>query len=216
MNVAPESSAITTTTTTSTISRMRYRLRSPLRWLCATMSAMFLFAMVGVLDSLWLLPLVPLALGVFLLAPPLGPYHHTEHAPDRTTVDVALQRGGAHDVPNGDTWTLRLQNTGKADARHFRIRMTIPTDMLPTAGVARLLFRTHVGQPGAHWFVETGWEHTVLTFRAGAPERADAVSIAPGSTLDLAELLLPVGATGEIGYQINGGSVKTTLGGIPI
>lgn len=195
---------------------MRYRLHSPLRWLCATMSAMFLFAMVGVLDSLWLLPLVPLALGLFLLAPPLGPYHHAENAPARTSVSVALERSHASDVPNGDTWTLRLLNTGKADARHFRLRMTIPTEMLPSAAVSRLLQRAHVGQSGTHWFVETGWEHTVLTFRAGAPERADAISIAPNSTLDLADLLLPVGVSGEIGYQINGGSVKTALGGIPV
>jgi hypothetical protein len=133
---------------------MRYRLHSPLRWLCATMSAMFLFAMVGVLDSLWLLPLVPLALGLFLLAPPLGPYHHAENAPARTSVTVALQRSQGGDVPNGDTWTLRLQNTGKADARHFRIRMTIPTEMLPSAAVSRLLLRGHVGQSGTHWFVK--------------------------------------------------------------
>ena len=191
--------------------RFRVRLRSPLRWLSAVMSALAVLAVAGVSGQTWLVAAAPVAAGVLLLAPPLGIYRHDETPEPRTR--VTLEATPAAGSP-GATYRLTLVNRGATPAVDFRMRLIVPEALSPRGGPIQPLGELLAGQLGRHWFTETVNDGTAIVFRAGHAENPDAVTCPGNGQLDLAELrLLNAGlaARTPLAYQVNGGNVGAVL-----
>jgi hypothetical protein len=195
---------------------MRHRLRSPLRWLSAVMSALLVTAFAGVLSP-WLLLAVPVVGAVFLLAPPLGIYRHDETPPDRPGVRLegyAVDGGGATPV-NAVRFRLVLVNPGTADAEDFRVRLLVPHSLVPPGARVGPLGKLLVGELGTNWFVDSAGDATAITLRSARRDSQPRISCPAGSRTELAELILPAldrQAAFVLDYQVSGGSVQATLG----
>lgn len=193
--------------------RVRQRLRSPLRWLSAGMSALFIFAMAGVLRTPALIPAAFVVAGLFLFAPPLGIYRHDETPAPRASLTLAATPL-ADDGAGGARYLLTLINPGDVTARDFRVRLIVPATLAPPSAPVQPLARLCVGTLGEHWFTEHVQHGTALTFRAGGADAARAITCPAGGRVELAELRLlnrgRIAAT-PAPYQINGGNTGATL-----
>jgi len=192
------------------------RARSPLRWLWVVSSSLVILLLAGAFDFPWLLLLVPFTAAALLLAPPLGMFRHDETPPPRTGVFVAAREveAGGSSLPGARRFLLTLINDGEEVAEGFRMRLLVPAAIWPRGGSGSPLARLHVGEMGRQWSIESVYDDTSVTFRAGPPGGAGSVSCAPGERVDLAELTLvnlDHFAGDGLEYQINGGTVKTAL-----
>jgi hypothetical protein len=194
------------------------RVRSPLRWLWALIGSLSMLAIAGLTGIAWIAFLAPVVAGLFLVAPPLGVFKHDERIVPRTglsltaieSLDAGNQPGGAPIV----RYTLSLRNDGEVDAHDFSVRILIPDAISPRNGVVKPLGRIHRGQIGKHWFTESAYDATALTFRTRIAPGDDVVCHA-GESIEIAELhfvqdLNPYGAV--LDYQVSGGSAKPALG----
>lgn len=189
----------------------RVRLRSPLRWLSALMSALAILALAGVSGAPWLVVAAPLVAGLFLLAPPLGVYRHDETPLPRARLALAAE---PVEAARGAAYRLTLVNAGDVNAEDYRIRLIVPEALTPRDGPLKPLGQLLAGELGTHWFTETVQAGTAITFRAG--DRADPAPVVcrAHESVALAELrvlnrgLLP---RTPLAYQINGGNVGTVL-----
>jgi hypothetical protein len=184
-------------------------MRSPLRLLSATMSALMIVALASIAGA-WFVVLAPIVAALFLLAPPLGIYKHDETPTPRTGVQLdaaPLDRDAAHTL----RFRLTLVNSGDVPADNFRIRLLIPHTLVPAKSANRLLGPLLTGEMGRNWFVDSTHDAAAITFRAGT---SDAVSCPPGSRLDLADLNRPAQAHPfdvTLEYQVSGGSAAPRL-----
>jgi hypothetical protein len=191
--------------------RFRVRLRSPLRWLSAVMSALAVLAVAGVSGQTWLVAAAPIVAALFLLAPPLGIFRHDETPAPRT--QLTLEASAIPGSP-GATYRLTLVNRGATAAVDFRMRLIVPEALSPRSGPLKPLGALLAGQLGRHWFTETVNAGTTVVFRAGQPGAVDALSCPAHGQLDLAELrVLNAGPATQtpLAYQINGGNVGAVL-----
>jgi hypothetical protein len=197
------------------VSRFGVRLRSPLRWLWAVMSALAVLAFAAVVQSPWLLVGIPPLVAVVLLGPPIGIFRHDETPAARTGLYLeALAADDPASAP-GTRVRVELVNAGAVTAANFRIRIVIPPTLAPRGGPLRPLGRTFAGEHGRHWFIESVYDATAITFRSGEPDEPGAIRCAPGTRQALAELQfmnrgLLAGAA--LDYQISGGNAKPVLG----
>ncbi len=191
----------------------RVRLRSPLRWLSAVMGSLLLFGLAGILGHTWIIAGTPVLAGLFLLAPPVWVYQHDETPPPRTSLALIA----VPDVERPGAFWLAVVNDGDVVASDFRIRLLIPHDVVPVGQQDRLLGHTLAGVPGHNWFVDSAGPATAITFRAAMKGEQPGILCPARGRLDLAELRLPPqGAPYDLAveYQINGGSVAPSLGGL--
>lgn len=194
------------------------RIRSPLRWLWAFIGALSMLAIAGLTGVVWFAFLAPFVAVLFLIGPPLGVFKHDERIVPRTGLALtAEETEGTGNVPGSAPivrYTLSLRNDGNVDAHDFSVRLLIPDEISPRNGVVKPLGRIHRGQIGTHWFTESAYDATALTFRTRIAPGDDVVCRA-GETLPIAELhfvqeLNPHGAV--LDYQVSGGSAKPALG----
>lgn len=199
----------------------RQRARSPLRWLWVVTSALGILALAGVTSSAWLVVAIPLVAVLLLVAPPVGIFRHDETPPPRTDVRIDAREVAAApgDPPGARRFLLTLVNDGDVPAAGFRIRLLVPALLWPRGTRGSPLGRLCAGAFGKHWFIESVYDDTSLTFRAGPLGDAAAIGCPPGGRLDLAELVvvnLDHWEGGGIEYQINGGTVRTILGRLQV
>lgn len=158
----------------------------------------------------WFVALAPIVAGLFLLAPPIGIYKHDETPVVRT--GVRLDASALDDQPDHTLrFRLTLVNPGAVAADNFRIRLLVPHTLVPAQAANRLLGPILIGAMGQNWFVDTAYDATAITFRAG---QSDTISCPPGGRLDLADLNLPVQARPfdiTLEYQVSGGSAAPAL-----
>lgn len=194
------------------------RIRSPLRWLWAFIGSLAMLAVAGLTGIVWFAFLVPVVAGLFLLAPPMGIFKHDETLPPRTGLSLlAREAEDAGNIPGSAPiarFTLCLHNEGDVDAEDFSVRLLVPDEIAPRNGPVKPLGRVHRGQVGKHWFTESAYDATALTFRTRLAPGDDVICRA-GETIEIAELhfvqeLNPHGAT--LDYQVSGGSAKPALG----
>lgn len=194
------------------------RIRSPLRWLWAFIGSLLMLAIAGLTGIIWFAFLVPIVAGLFLLAPPMGTFKHDEQIVPRTGLALTAQvTEGAMNTPGSAPvirYTLSLRNDGDVDAHDFSVRLLIPEDIAPRNGMVKPLGRIHRGRIGKHWFTESAYDATALTFRTRIAPGDDVVCHA-GESIEIAELhfvqeLNPHGAI--LDYQVSGGSAKPALG----
>jgi hypothetical protein len=187
----------------------RHRIRSPLRLLSATMSALMIVALASIAGA-WFVVFAPIVAGLFLLAPPLGIYKHDETPTPRTGVQLdvtQLDGDAAHTL----RFRLSLVNSGDVPADNFRIRLLVPHTVVPAKSTNRLLGPLLTGEMGRNWFVDSTHDAAAITFRAGA---SDAISCPPSGRLDLADLNLPAQPQPldiTLEYQVSGGSAAPRL-----
>ena len=189
----------------------RLRLRSPLRWLSAVMSALAVVALAGVAGLTWLVAAAPFVVGLFLLAPPLGVYRHDETPTLRTTLSLEAT---AVESSTGATYRLTLVNHGAVTAVNFRVRLIVPEALAPRGAPHALLGTLLAGALGRHWFIETVNAGTAIAFRSGQPGSAGALVCPAQGRLELAELHLlnrGLAVRTPLAYQINGGNVGAVL-----
>lgn len=167
----------------------------------------------GIVQQPLLIVASPLLVGLFLLAPPVGIYRHDEIPKELTHVHL-----GAVPIENvggaSAAFRIVLVNDGAVVAENFRIRLLVPVSIVPAAASDRLLGQLHVGSLGTHWFTETAYSATAITFRAGRAEDAGSVVCEPRTRTDLLDLLLPAQRAPfnlRLDYQVNGGNVSATL-----
>lgn len=194
------------------------RIRSPLRWLWAFIGALAVVAIAGLTGYPWLAVLAPVASILFLTLPPLGIFKHEERIAPRTGLTLqAAEKRGEGGLPGSapiTRFTLTLRNDGDVDAEDFSIRLLVPDSIAPRNGQIQPLGRIYRGKMGVHWFIESAYDATALTFRTRI-EPGDDVVCHAGETIDIAELhfsteLNPRGAV--LDYQVSGGSAKAALG----
>lgn len=197
---------------------MSARIRSPLRWLWAFIGSLAMLAIAGLTGVAWFALGVPVAIGLFLFAPPLGMFKHDEQVVQRAGLAVSTCK---IDRPPGSPgsapvlgYTLILTNDGSTDAEDFSLRLLVPDTLSPRNGPVKPLGKVLRGQMGLHWFIEGAYEATALTFRTRlAP--GDDFACRAGESMEIAELHFstdhdPHGTL--LDYQISGGSAKATLG----
>lgn len=190
---------------------IRLRLRSPLRWLSATMSALMIFGLAGIFSAPWLLLAAPLVSGAFLLAPPLGVYRHDEIPKPITT--LRLSATPLEPAANALRFRLTLHNDGDERADDFRIRLLVPHTLVPAEAARQLLPVLHLGALGRNWFIETIWVATAITFRAAPKGHAETIACPPHGQLELADLALPSDTpAATLDYQLSGGTARPVLG----
>ena len=194
------------------------RIRSPLRWLWAFIGSLLMLAIAGLTGIIWFAFLVPVVAGLFLLAPPMGIFKHDEQIAPRTGLALTAQvTEGAMNTPGSAPiirYTLSLRNDGDVDAHDFSVRLLVPDEIAPRNGMVKPLGRIHRGQIGKHWFTESAYDATALTFRTRIAPGDDVVCRA-GESIEIAELhfvqeLNPHGTV--LDYQVSGGSAKPALG----
>jgi hypothetical protein len=194
------------------------RIRSPLRWLWAFIGSLSMLALAGLTGIVWIAFLVPVVVALFLVAPPLGIFKHDERIIPRTSLALtATETLDAGNAPGGAPlvrYTLSLRNDGEVDAHDFSVRLLVPDAISPRNGVVKPLGRIHRGKVGKHWFTESAYDATALTFRTRIAPGDDVVCRA-GESIDIAELhfvqeLNPYGSV--LDYQVSGGSAKAALG----
>lgn len=194
------------------------RIRSPLRWLWAFIGSLAMLAIAGLTGIIWFALGVPVAIGLFLFAPPLGTFKHDEQVIQRagltlsaTEVDRPLSSPGSPPIVG---YILILHNDGLTDAEDFSLRLLAPNTLAPRNGPVKPLGRVLRGQMGMHWFIEGAYDATTLTFRTRLASGDDFVCRA-GESMQIAELHFspdrnPHGAV--LDYQVSGGSAKAALG----
>jgi hypothetical protein len=195
---------------------LRYRLKSPLRWLSGVMSALMVLAIASILQSPWLMLLAPAALALFLLLPPIGVYRHDETPLGVTGVHLEAWevREGAYPLDGSVRFRMVLVNPGNVSAENFRVRLLIPHTLVPPQSRMRPLGTVYAGQIGVNWSIDSAYDATAITLRtapAGSPEE---IRVPPGSRQELADLVLPSQARPfdvALDYQVNGGTVKAAL-----
>jgi hypothetical protein len=177
-----------------------------------------MLAVAGLTGIAWFALGVPVAIGLFLFAPPLGMFKHDERVVQRaglalsaTEVDRPLSSPGSSPIAG---YTLILHNDGLTDAEDFSLRLLVPHTLSPRNGQVKPLGRVLRGQMGMHWFIEGAYDATALTFRTRLAPGDDFVCRA-GESMEIAELHFspernPHGAI--LDYQLSGGSVKAALG----
>jgi hypothetical protein len=183
--------------------------------------ALGILGIAGVTEALWLVLAIPFAVAGILFAPPIGVFKHDELPPPRTGARLHQREVPAlpSDPPGARRFLLTLVNEGAVAAESFRIRLMVPAAIWPRGTRGSPLGALHVGTIGRHWFVETVYNDTSVTLRAGAPGEAGSLTCGPGERLDLAELMLVNLAQVDlrhIEYQINGGTVQTVLGRVEL
>ncbi len=196
------------------------RIRSPLRWLWAFIGSLTMLTVSGATGSPWFTLLIPVVIGLFLLGPPLGIFKHEEVVVPKAGLTLAVrlaedQTGNPGSAPIA-RYTLSLVNHDAVDARDFSIRLLVPDAISPRNGMIKPLGRIHRGQVGKHWFTESAYDATALTFRTRIAPGDDVVCHA-GETIDIAELhfLLDLEPDGwSLDYQVTGGSVSAALGAV--
>lgn len=159
----------------------------------------------------WIIALVPVVAGLFLLAPPIGIYKHDE-TPTRRT-DVRLEAVAIDDESaNTIRFQLLLTNAGNVPATAFRVRLLVPQKLVPTSASSRVLGPLSIGEHGRNWFVDATHDAITITFRTGV---SDGICCPPGGRLEIATLNLP-GQTKPLNavldYQVSGGSAAPNLG----
>lgn len=194
------------------------RIRSPLRWLWAFIGSLAMLAIAGLTGVAWFALGVPMAIGLFLLAPPLGLFKHDEHVVQRAGLTLSASEverplGSPGSAPIAG-YTLILRNDGLTDAEDFSLRLLVPNTLAPRKGPVKPLGRILRGQMGMHWFIEGAYDATALTFRTRIAPGDDFVCRA-GQSMEIAELHFspernPHGAV--LDYQVSGGSAKAALG----
>lgn len=173
------------------------------------MSALMIVALAAIAGP-WLIVLVPIVAGLFLLAPPIWIYKHDETPVPRTDVTlegVAIEPGSS----GSRRFLLVLVNSGDVPADDFRIRLLVPQSLVPATMSSRLLGTLHTGTTGRNWFVDSTYDAIAITFRAGA---SDQIVCPPHHRLELADLNLPEQSPQvvDLEYQISGGSASPRLG----
>ncbi|HEX5165947.1 MAG TPA: hypothetical protein VFV93_11170 [Thermomicrobiales bacterium] len=187
----------------------RHRLRSPLRLLSATMSALMVVALAAIAGP-WLIVLAPVVAGLFLLAPPIGIYRHDETPAPRTGVRIEAVPLD-DDSANTLRFRLVLVNPGDVPASNFRIRLLVPHALVPASASSRLLGPIQAGAIGQNWFIDSTYDAIAVTFRSG---KTDGITCPPAGRLDLADLNLPSQAHPldvTLDYQISGGTAAPAL-----
>ena len=181
-----------------------------------------MLAIAGLTGMAWFALGVPIAIGLFLFAPPLGMFKHDEHVVQRaglalsaTEVDRPLGSPGSSPITG---YTLVLHNDGLTDAEDFSLRLLVPNTLAPRNGPVKPLGRVLLGQMGLHWFIEGAYDATALTFRTRLAPGDDFVCRA-GESMQLAELHFspdrnPHGTV--LDYQVSGGSAKAALGQVKL
>lgn len=198
------------------------RIRRPLRWLWAFIGSLIMFALAGLTGVWWVAIGAPFVAVLFLTAPPLGVFKHDETPQPRT--GLALLARESEDLSTTESgvavarYTLSLQNDGDVDAEDFSVRLLIPEALAPRGGPVQPLGRILRGQIGRHWFIETTYDATALTFRTRLAPDDDLVCHA-GAAIEIAELHFspdrnPHGTT--LAYQVSGGSAKAALGQVTL
>lgn len=194
------------------------RIRSPLRWLWAVIGSLTMLAVAGLTGYVWIALLAPVAAILFLTAPPLGIFKHDERIVQRTGLAlVAAESEGATNLPGGpplSRFTLTLRNDGNVDAEDFSVRLLVPDTIAPRNGPVKPLGRVLRGKMGVHWFIESAYDATALTFRTRL-EPGDDVVCPAGQAIAIAELhfAAEMDAYGTVlEYQVSGGSAKPALG----
>ena len=189
----------------------RVRLRSPPRGLSAVMGSLPLFGLAGILGHPWIIAGIPVLVGLFVLAPPLGVYRHDETPAARANLVLVANP----DAERLGTFRLAVVNDGDVVASDFRIRLLIPHGIVPAGHQDRLLGRILSGEPGRNWFVDSSGPATAITFRAAMKGERPGIVCPARGRLDLAELRFPPqGAPYDVvlDYQISGGSAAPALG----
>jgi hypothetical protein len=179
------------------------------------MSSLAILAVAAIVQSPWVLVAIPPLVVLLLLGPPLGVFRHDETLAPRTGLYLDARLPEDESSGPGARFLLTLVNPGDVVAEDFRIRIVIPPELSPRDGPLRPLGHTFIGQYGAHWFIESVYDATAITFRSGAPGEPGAIQCEAGARRDLAELRFInrgrlAGATIE--YQISGGTAKAVLG----
>jgi hypothetical protein len=195
---------------------VRHRLRSPLRWLSAVMSALMLLVLIGAFGETWMLIVIPIVAGLFLLAPPLGIYRHDETPAPRTGIRLeAFPVDDPRDaMANVVRFRLVLVNSGDVAAEDFRIRLLVPHAIAPPNSRVRPLGTLHVGEMGRNWFIDSAYDATAITLRTAPADSDEEITCLPGSRQELADLLLPAQRSPfdvSLEYQVSGGSVKAAI-----
>lgn len=177
-----------------------------------------MLALAGLTGSGWFTLGVPVAICIFLFAPPLGLFKHDERVMKRAglrlstrVIDRPLGAPGSEPVAG---FTLVLANDDDTDAEDFSLRILVPDCLAPRKGTVKPLGKILRGKMGTHWFIEGAYDATALTFRTRIAPGDDVVCHA-GEAIDIAELHFspannPQGAT--LDYQVSGGSAKAALG----
>lgn len=194
------------------------RIRSPLRWLWAFIGSLAMLAIAGLTGYVWFAFLVPVVIVLFLIGPPLGVFKHDEKLVPRTGLALeATMVEGATSSPGSAPvvrYTLALRNDGTVDAHDFSVRLLVPDAIAPRNGLVKPLGKIHRGQVGKHWFTESAYDATALTFRTRIAPGDDVVCRA-GESIEIAELhfMLELEPHGTVlDYQVSGGSAKPALG----
>lgn len=196
------------------------RIRSPLRWLWALIGSLSMLVVAGATGNAWFTALIPIVAGLFLLAPPMGIFKHEEKVVPKAGLALEVRLADDQSIVPGMApiarYTLSLVNHSDVDARDFSIRLLVPDELSPRNGKVKPLGRIHRGQVGKHWFIESAYDATALTFRTRIAPGDDVVCHA-GETIDVAELhfLLELQPQGwSLDYQVSGGSVSAALGAV--
>lgn len=181
-----------------------------------------MLALAGLTGVPWFAIGAPIAIGVFMFAPPLGLFKHDEQVVKRAglalstrEIDRPLGSPGSAPVTG---FTLILSNDGDTDAEDFSLRVLVPDTLSPRNGAVKPLGKILRGQMGVHWFIEGAYDATALTFRTRIAPGGDVVCHA-GQSIEIAELHFsperhPLGAT--LDYQVSGGSAKAALGQVEL
>lgn len=170
-------------------------------------------ALAGIVQQPLLVIGAPVVFTLFLIAPPIGIYKHDETPVETTRAHLVATAVSADDGAHA-TFRIALVNDGDVTAANFRIRILVPEDIVPLPVVDRLLGQLHAGVMGRHWFTETTYTATAVTFRAGRAGEPGAIVCLPGNRVDLFDLRLPAQGAPydeQLAYQLNGGTVNATL-----
>jgi hypothetical protein len=190
------------------------RLRSPLRWLSAVMSALMIAAIASIVQLPLLFVTIPIVVGLFLFAPPIGIYKHDETPIVHTGVRLEAYAAPSAGTPGEARFRLTLVNAGTVPAEDFRVRLLIPHTLVPPDARTRPLAAIRVGTFGTHWFIDSMIDATAITFRTAPRGAPDTIACPAGSRQELADLVLPAQRAPfdiSIDYQVSGGTVKPSL-----
>lgn len=181
-----------------------------------------MIAVAGLTGQVWIAFLAPVVAAIFLTAPPIGVFKHDERIVERTGLSlVASETEGARNLPGAaplTRYTLSLRNTGNVDAEDFSVRLLIPDTISPRKGTVKPLGKILRGTVGVHWFTESAYDATALTFRTRL-EPGDDVICPAGETIEIAELhfAAEINVRGTVlEYQVSGGSTKAALGQVQL
>jgi hypothetical protein len=192
----------------------RNRLRRPLRWLWAGVSTLFILVFAGIAGATWLIALIPFVAAALLFAPAVGVFRTDETPVLKSGVWLEASEVPAS-APTSRHFRLALVNDGDVAAEDFRIRLLIPSGILPVEANTRPLGKLLVGEFGQNWFIDSAYGATAITLRTAPRGATEEIACPAHSRQELADLVLPVqtlGSDAALDYQVNGGTVKAALG----